>query len=429
MRIQLLGKISAIRELIPLRTENLKTKIRKAKKVVRKLAKCLPGSKQLHYKRRRLAGLEQRLERLKRDQKTGQVHLCFGSKRLFHAQFHREENGFQSHQEWKQAWTEARSRQFFIIGSKDETSGCQGCVAIPEEDGSYSLRVRLPNTAKEKHLLITGVRFRYGQDEFEESLACGRALSYRFLRDEKSWRVFVSLEASPAKRISDRRLGAIGIDINPDQLGLAEVDRHGNFTGGEQIPCVTYGKSQEQAKAILGNVAKEAVAAAVRSRKPLVIERLDFEDKKAALEDEGSKRARMLSSFAWKQTIQCLKAAAFRAGVEIIEVNPAYTSTIGAVNFAARYGISVHQGAAVAIARRSLNLSERPAKRMGPVPVRGGGHVTLLLPAGNRSRHVWSLWAKIARQIRAAHVAHIWLLPRKAGSTPGPLCCQAQCAT
>ena len=210
--------------------------------------------------------------------------------------------------------------------------------------------MRLPNAAKEKHLLITGVRFRYGQDEFEESLAYGRALSYRFLRDEKSWRVFVSLEASPVKRISDRRLGAIGIDINPDQLVLAEVDRHGNFTGGEQIPCVSYGKSQEQAKAILGNVAKEAVAAAVRSRKPLVIERLDFEDKKAALEDEGGKRARMLSSFAWKQTIQCLKAAAFRAGVEIIEINPAYTSTIGAVNFAARSGISVHQGAAVAIA-------------------------------------------------------------------------------
>ena len=110
-----------------------------------------------------MTGLEQRLERLQREQKTGQVHLCFRSKRLFHAQFHRKENGFQSHQEWKQAWTEARSRQFFIIGSKDEASGCQGCVAIPEEDGSYSLRVRLRNAAKEKHLLITGVRFRYGQ--------------------------------------------------------------------------------------------------------------------------------------------------------------------------------------------------------------------------------------------------------------------------
>ena len=56
LRIQLLGKISAIRELIPPRIENLKTKIRKAKRVVRKLAKCLPGSKQLHYRPEALDG-------------------------------------------------------------------------------------------------------------------------------------------------------------------------------------------------------------------------------------------------------------------------------------------------------------------------------------------------------------------------------------
>jgi len=48
--------------------------------------------------------------------------------------------------------------------------------------------------------------------------------------------------------------------------------------------------------------------------------------------------------------------------VEVIEVNPAYASTMGMVNFAHRYGISVHQGAAIAIARRSLGLSERPQR-------------------------------------------------------------------
>lgn len=57
----------------------------------------------------------------------------------------------------------------------------------------------------------------------------------------------------------------------------------------------------------------------------------------------------MLSSFAYHRIIQHLKAAAFRAGVHVIEVNPAYTSTIGAVNYAAQLGISVHQGAAIAI--------------------------------------------------------------------------------
>jgi IS605 OrfB family transposase len=133
---------------------------------------------------------------------------------------------------------------------------------------------------------------------------------------------------------------------------------------------------------MVGDAVKQVMAIAVRSRKPLVIERLEFAKKKAALENAGSGRARMLSSFAYGQAIQCLRAAAFRAGVEVLEVNPAYTSTIGAVNHAARFGISIHQGAAIAIARRGLGLSERAAIRVARVPTRGGGHVTLLLPAG-----------------------------------------------
>ena len=105
-----------------------------------------------------------------------------------------------------------------------------------------------------------------------------------------------------------------------------------------------YGKSHDQVKAMLGEIAKQVIAVAVGCGKPIVLERLQFEKKKATLEDEGSERARRLSGFAYHQTKQCLKAAAFRAGVEMMEVNPvAYTSTIGAVNYAHRYGIGVHQ--------------------------------------------------------------------------------------
>lgn len=351
LRIQLQGKIAAIKELIPLHIENQKTRIRKAKKVIANLVKSQPGSKQLHEKRRRLAHLEWRLEQLEADQKAGRVRLCFGSKKLFRAQFYREENGYQSHAEWYADWSEARSRQFFVLGSKDETAGCQGCVAIPEEEGSYGLRLRMPNGVGQKYVILTGVRFAYGQEEFAESLACGRALSYRFLHDEKGWRVFVFAEASPVKPVTDRRRGTIGVDINPDQLVLAEVDRSGNFVGGAHIPCLTYGKSQDQVKAMLGEIAKQVMAVAVGCAKPIVLERLQLEKKKATLEEEGRQRARMLSGFGYRQTKQCLKAAAFRAGVEVMEVNPAYTSTIGAVNYAHRYGIAVHPPVEVWVCR------------------------------------------------------------------------------
>jgi len=43
---------------------------------------------------------------------------------------------------------------------------------------------------------------------------------------------------------------------------------------------------------------------------------------------------------------------------------------------AQRLGISVHQGAAIAIARRGLGLSESPTVREATVPTRNGGHVS-----------------------------------------------------
>lgn len=125
----------------------------------------------------------------------------------------------------------------------------------------------------------------------------------------------------------------------------------------------------------------------------------------------------MLSSFACRQITSHLKAACFRAGVEVIEVNPACTSVIGSVNHAQRHGISVHQGAALAVARRGLGFSERPPQRAAIVPVRHGGHITFTLPARNRAKHVWSYWADIRKKLKAVHVAHF-----RSGEASAPAC-------
>jgi hypothetical protein len=74
--------------------------------------------------------------------------------------------------------------------------------------------------------------------------------------------------------------------------------------------------------------------------------------------------------------------------VEVLPVHPAYTSTIGAVNYTARFGISLHQGAAIAIARRGLALSERPAVRVAQLSTRQGGHVTFPYRKWNRGQQV-----------------------------------------
>ena len=89
---------------------------------------------QVHQKRRRLANLESRLAGLEADVAAGRVRLCFGSKRLWRKQHHLEQNGYASHEEWLQDWQDARSDEFFVLGSRDETA------ALPAVRGDRSRR-------------------------------------------------------------------------------------------------------------------------------------------------------------------------------------------------------------------------------------------------------------------------------------------------
>lgn len=102
----------------------------------------------------------------------------------------------------------------------------------------------------------------------------------------------------------------------------------------------------------------------------MVVERLDFRAKKARLREASPHYSRKLSHFAYAAFHALLVSRAAREGVEVIEVNPAYTSVIGKVKFMARYGLSPH-GAAEADAR-PVPASLRGRPRQGGTPIRSG---------------------------------------------------------
>ncbi len=378
IRVGLEGKIASIRERLPEWIAEAESRIQRAERAIRILSAREPGSEKLHQKKRRLGNLRARLAALIADRDSGRVRFCFGSRRLFRKQFHLKENGYASHAEWKKDWQSARSAQFFVIGSKDETAGNQSCQASVEEDGSVTLRLRLPDALASdgKLLVIPGVRFAYGQEEILQALAASRvvlsqtkggkparrrdgvAVSYRFVRDRKGWRVFSSVPARPVPIATSRLAGAVGIDINHDHLAVAETDRFGNLRRALRVDLNLYGKTEDQAKAIIGDAARMIVEMARERGLTLVLERLDLKKRRAELEVASPSAARKISSFCYSKTISLLKAGCFRAGVEGIEVDPAYTSVMGAMNHARRHGISSHQSAAYAVARRGLGLSQ-----------------------------------------------------------------------
>jgi IS605 OrfB family transposase len=286
--------------------------------------------------------------------------------------------------------------QFVVLGSKDETGGCQGCVAEYLGEQRFALRLRLPKALcqdSEKYVRFD-IRLPYGTDPLVAALTLEQAISYRFQRDAQGWRVFITTQALPFEQRSDRQLGAIGVDLNADHLAVCETDRHGNPIAAFTIPLVTYGLDRHQTQARIGEAIKTLMDFARDRGKPLAIEKLDFSAKKAALEAEGRRYARMLSALAYDRIVATLKARAHDAGLDVLSRNPAYTSVIGREKFAERYGLGPHHAAALVIARRALNLSERPNRHAGtarPLPVR------------NRGRHVWAFWRQVAREPRRMH--------------------------
>ena len=440
VRVSLEGKTASVREQQKLRVDDLRRRVARAERqIVRAQQHGRWG--QVHQKRRRLGNLRSRLVGLEEDMAAGRVRLCFGSKRLWRKQHHLEANGYASHEEWLRDWREARNGEFFVLGSRDETGGCQLCVAAIADDGSLTLRLRMPDCLAEQHgkyLVIEGVNFAYGHEQVLAELEAnaeygayrrehgekaaratglGQAVSYRFKRDEKGWRVFATTDMAEVAVVTDKHRGVIGVDLNADHLAVVETDPSGNYVKALSVPLVTYGKSQHQAEALIGDAVAGVVEYAREAGKPIVIEKLDFRQKKAALEGESRRYSRMLSSFSYGKIKAYLLSRGYRQGVEVCQVNPAFSSVIGRVKFMERYGLSVHQGAALVLARRLLGCSER-IPRWRVCPAGSGVHVAFAVPVRKRVKHVWTYWGAISGQLRPALAAQHRLGKRRRGPNP-----------
>lgn len=218
---------------------------------------------------------------------------------------------------------------------------------------------------------------------------CLEPISYRFLRRGKDWYLMATTDCSAAEVITNRKLGAIGVDLNAGFIAIAEVDRFGNPLGEHAISIAMYKRTSDQVAAALGDAVKEIVTIAKEAGKPIIIEDLDFSKKKLLLRENGKGYARMLSSFCYSKFKAMLLARAAREGVEVIAVNPFATSLIGQVKFMGRYRLSSHGAAAVAIARRGMNFKDKRPK------------INIMkLPAYARHLSSWKCWSLALKSIK-----------------------------
>ena len=427
------GKMAAVRELRKTHLKDLKSKVRSAGDAVKALTKKIDAAKKkgeptkelrfkLHNKKRYLHRKQSQLERLAAELKSNRVSIAFGSKRLFKAQFHLKENGYSSHEEWLVDWRESRSGNFMMVGNKSYHSGNQLCRL--SNDGS--LRITVPPALIEQfgHCVeVSGIQFDYGQDWIDSALSLVQRVSrgkkkssrigtlepvtHRFVRKESQWYLHTTVARIDIPRVSSRRNGAIGVDLNANNIAWAYCDRDGNLKHHGQIPLSLDGKSSHQTSDTLSKAVQQIITVASTFQCPVVIEKLDFASKKATLRERGKHYASMLSSFAYSKFGQLIEAKCYRARLQLIEVNPAYSSLVGMTKFMSMYGLNSGTAAGLVLARRCFRLSERL-----PKPVRA-----FLSPVDDW-KHPWSSWSRLSRQMKGVKRHSFYAMKVRVGVKP-----------
>ena len=166
----------------------------------------------------------------------------------------------------------------------------------------------------------------------------------------------ICFESKNPEITSDLFSGFIGVDTNPDGLGISVIDRNGNLVSHRYMQCdrlkfASTDKRLNDAR----NLAKELVDLAIKLNKPIAIEALQF----GKIKFIGRRFNRMRANFVYSKIVEAVKSRAVRFGVLVKEVNPAYTSKLGKLKYKKIYSLSDHEAAALVIARRAMGLNER----------------------------------------------------------------------
>ena len=162
------------------------------------------------------------------------------------------------------------------------------------------------------------------------------------------------------------------MDYNDGFIELAETNETGNLVYLEHFDLKFHGTG-DSATSEIRNVVSEIVNYAILTGKDIVIEDLDFRKTKSETDEaksEGGKDYnRMIHAFDYSRYKKSFENCCFRRDVNLIEVNPAYTSKTAEQKYCDRKKLVIHQGAAYVIARRGQGYVDKyikPKKRKIP---------------------------------------------------------------
>jgi len=292
--------------------------------------------------------------------------VVFGSKRLFEKLCKNHLTG-KAKEKLKKQWRELRQGTLIAIGSKHKTAQGNLLLRFMELDGKLHLRIttgnkefiyvkvlREPSNSKDKWITFMAMLL--------ESWQTQNYFAYTVelkLRDGEIYGS-VSFELPTPEVKYTKENGVIAIDTNasPIHLAIAEVSKTGELLSYQTINLHHFlelsQNSKDHQEWIL---AHQIVDLAIQKGKAIAIENLK-KLKKGVRGDGKAKLRKILHNWNAKKFLQKLKRVATLKGVEVIEINPAYTSIIGMLKYASQLNIDKDIAGAYVIGRRALGFKE-----------------------------------------------------------------------
>jgi len=290
--------------------------------------------------------------------------VVFGGKRLFEKLCKNHLIG-KTRERLKKQWRELRQGTLISIGSKADKGN--RLTRFEDKEGRVHLRIttgnrefiyakvlREPSNSKDKWLTFMAMLL--------ESWQTKNYFPYTVelkLRDGEIYGS-VSFEIPTPEVKYTKESGVIAIDTNasPIHLAIAEVSKTGELLSYQAISLHhLLGLSKNAKDHQEWILANKIVDLAIQKGKAIAIENLK-KLKKGMRGDGKAELRKRLHQWNAKKLLQKLKRVAMLKGVEVIEVNPAYTSVIGMLKYAPQLSIDKDVAGAYVIGRRALGFKE-----------------------------------------------------------------------
>jgi len=288
----------------------------------------------------------------------------FGGKRLFEKLCKNHLTG-KAKERLKKQWKEQRQGTLISIGSKTdkgnrltrfEDLNGQLCLRITtgNREFIYARVLREPSNSKDKWITFMAMLL--------ESWQTQNYFTYTVELKLKEGEVYGSVSVGiPTPEVKyTKENGVIAIDTNasPIHLAVAEVSKTGELLSYQTINLHhLLGLSQNSKDHQEWILAHQIVDLATQKNKAIAIENLK-KLKKGMRGDGKATLRKRLHQWNAKKFLQKLKRVARLKGVEVIEVNPAYTSIIGMLKYAPQLSIDKDVAGAYVIGRRALGFKE-----------------------------------------------------------------------